>query len=508
MSSKILVADHRDSSLNHLGDVLKARGHQVQLLRSGREALKAAKQNPPDLCIIDPMISGIDGFTLSQRLRKLYPRLPIVISTAIYKGDKYHRDAKTKYGVSAYLEKPYSDEELLRTVGSLLPFDPFQSNIVDMPPPPPLPEQEAEPAPSASDSGAFGSAAVFDDWSDSYQVIPLDGGLDTANINSAPLDTPSPEPAPPATESQLTSEDIFGSVIEEIESGGPSSVPSQPAEKAWQAPEPEFAVEDDPLDNSDSYLDKTLDVALGDHRDQIPPPPDPRANQDGPGTVLRGEQPGAAAYQLVQLVEQDELFQSWKAERTDDSGPNRFVTIKKISETTGSDDFIPLFVYEARALSHLTHANLEHILEVAKSEDTYYLVTEFLPLFNLATLYRTCSQMDYPAPPAIVTHIGLVLSKALHYAHQKKGADGNPLKIAHRSITPRNVVVSPVGEIKLIHFDLTGKGTLPNEMPDKLRYRAPEQMAGLPGDARSDIFSLGAVLFEGLAGRGPFPRLK
>src|SRR3954464_13051858 len=136
-------------------------------------------------------------------------------------------------------------------------------------------------------------------------------------------------------------------------------------------------------------------------------------------------------------------------------GFERILAIKKILPTMAEDEeFITMFIDEARISAQLNHANVVHIHELGKFEDAYYIAMEYVQgvdLRAIAELYRRERQaMPVPQACFIVSKI----CEGLDYAHRKKDGRGQPLNIVHRDVSPQNVLISYEGEVKIIDFGI------------------------------------------------------
>ncbi len=189
------------------------------------------------------------------------------------------------------------------------------------------------------------------------------------------------------------------------------------------------------------------------------------------------------------------------------TGPEGFekeVVIKRVRSFLADDEgFVGMFIAEARLASRLNHANVVQIFDFDKHEDSYYLAMEYVRGCSLWELRKRCREKGVSMPPVLVAHIGAQVAAGLHYAHRLKGADGAPLHLVHRDVTPHNVLLSFDGAVKLTDFGIAKAGnklTQPGMLKGKFAYMSPEQSRGEELDARTDTFALGVVLWEMLTG--------
>jgi serine/threonine protein kinase len=166
--------------------------------------------------------------------------------------------------------------------------------------------------------------------------------------------------------------------------------------------------------------------------------------------------------------------------------------------------FKQLFLREASIAASLRHSNIVGVIDVDQSEG--YIVLELVDGVDLRALLTAAPNHRLPAP--LVTYLAIELGKALSYAHSRT-VHGEPLGVVHRDLSPSNVLISYAGEVKLADFGIA-KAMHADAEPQsqtikgKLCYMSPEQTRGESLDGTSDLFSLGVVCYELLAGRRPF----
>jgi len=187
-------------------------------------------------------------------------------------------------------------------------------------------------------------------------------------------------------------------------------------------------------------------------------------------------------------------------------GPEGFekdVVIKRVRPgLAGDPDFVRMFIAEARVASRLNHANLVHIFDFDKHEDTYYLAMEYVRGHSLFELRRRCQERGVAIPPMLVAQIGMEVARGLAYAHRLT-ENGQSLGLVHRDVTPHNVLLSFDGAVKLTDFGIAKAGsraTTSGMLKGKFAYMSPEQARGDMVDARTDVFALGVTLWELLTG--------
>lgn len=187
-------------------------------------------------------------------------------------------------------------------------------------------------------------------------------------------------------------------------------------------------------------------------------------------------------------------------------GPEGFekqVVIKRIRSLLADDpSFVQMFIAEARVASRLNHANIVHIFDFDRHEDTYYLAMEYVRGKSLADVHRRARDEGRAFPQLLAAQVGLEVARGLAYAH-KLTEHGQSLGLVHRDVTPHNVLVAFEGAVKLTDFGIakaSNRASTAGMLKGKFAYMAPEQARGEPVDARTDIFALGITLWELLAG--------
>ncbi len=183
-------------------------------------------------------------------------------------------------------------------------------------------------------------------------------------------------------------------------------------------------------------------------------------------------------------------------------GFQKMVVIKRIlPQLATKTDFVEMFLDEARIAATLQHPNVVQMYDVGVVDGNYFIAMEYLHGEDVRSLSRTLHRQDKRLPIEHALNIVIGVASGLHYAHEKVGFDGNPLEIVHRDVTPQNIIVTYDGAVKLLDFGIakasnrfgeTRFGTLKGKVP----YMSPEQCRGEPLDRRSDIFSLGIMLYE------------
>lgn len=209
-------------------------------------------------------------------------------------------------------------------------------------------------------------------------------------------------------------------------------------------------------------------------------------------------------YRVVRRLGVGGMAEAFEGVRALTGSAEQRVCIKRLLPAYADDPaYLTRFRREAAIATRLRHPNIVAVLDAGETGQTY-LVLELVDGIDLLRLLRTAPNRRMQ--PGVVTYLAMELAYALDYAHTESGE--HPA-IVHRDLTPSNVLLSRGGDVKLADFGLAkpvqgGDVTQSGSMPGKIPYLPPEQMRGEAVDGRADLFSLGVILYECLAGRRPF----
>jgi serine/threonine-protein kinase len=192
------------------------------------------------------------------------------------------------------------------------------------------------------------------------------------------------------------------------------------------------------------------------------------------------------------------------------AGLERLVVLKLILPHLAEDEeFLTMFVEEARLVARLGHPNLITILELTEIDGRHCLAMEYVQGDDVRRLEKYARSQGKPLPVGLVLRIIAEAAAGLHYAHQARNPQGQPLQLVHRDVSPQNILVGIDGGVKVIDFGVakaagSASHTATGVLKGKYPYMSPEQANGQAVDARSDLFALGVVLWEMLTSRRLF----
>src|SRR5205823_3570216 len=215
-------------------------------------------------------------------------------------------------------------------------------------------------------------------------------------------------------------------------------------------------------------------------------------------------------YVLVEKIATGGMAEVWKARMRGVEGFQKIVAIKKIlPHLSDNQDFIEMFIDEAKLAAQLNHNNIIHIYDLGKIQSSYYIAMEYIDGYDLKTILKLAADRDNPLNVELALFIAAKIAAALDYAHRKRDFEDRDLGLVHRDVSPQNVLISQDGDIKLCDFGIAkaaskASHTQAGALKGKLQYMSPEQAWGRAIDKRSDIFALATVLFELLTGRKLF----
>ncbi len=216
-------------------------------------------------------------------------------------------------------------------------------------------------------------------------------------------------------------------------------------------------------------------------------------------------------YEVLALAGEGGMAKVYRGQTHGAAGFKRRVAIKRVlAPLTQNKEFLSMFVEEARVISELEHPNITQIHDFDRDPSgDYYLVLEWVDGLTLAQWQHAHRQTGYAAPWPIAAAIGIEVLKGLHAAHARLDANGEAAPIFHRDVTPQNIMISLGGVVKLTDFGLAramdrSKMTKPGFVKGKVAYLAPELTYEAEPSARTDVFSVGVVLWEVLAGEKLF----
>lgn len=218
-------------------------------------------------------------------------------------------------------------------------------------------------------------------------------------------------------------------------------------------------------------------------------------------------------YQILERIASGGMAEVFKARLEGIGGFHRSFAIKRIlPHLTENPEFVDMLSDEARVAGLLNHANIVQILDFGKVDSQYYIAMEYVNGRDLGQLLARCAERGITLPVSLGIYIVIEMLKGLEYAHTRQAMrDGEPvpLNIVHRDVSPANILLSLQGEVKITDFGIAKASvkalqTQSGVIKGRFDYMSPEQASARGVDARSDLFSVGVVLYQLLTNRHPF----
>ena len=230
----------------------------------------------------------------------------------------------------------------------------------------------------------------------------------------------------------------------------------------------------------------------------------------GAGSLL-GKRLGK--YEILALLALGGTAEIYLARIGGAAGFEKYVVVKCLHDHLADDpEFVKMFLDEARLAAVLDHSNIVQTFELGEHENRYYMVMEFLAGLSLAMIVRRASERlaGGKIPVPLILNMAAQAAAGLHYAHERQ-ANGKPLNMVHRDISPQNLVISFEGVVKVVDFgiaraDQRDTKTKAGTIKGKFAYMSPEQCVATNIDRRTDVFALGVIIWELLTGRRLFKR--
>ncbi len=219
-----------------------------------------------------------------------------------------------------------------------------------------------------------------------------------------------------------------------------------------------------------------------------------------------GPLPRIDRYELVAEIASGGMASVYLARLVGVGGFERFFAIKRLHPHLESEeDFVSMFLDEARIVANIRHQHVVPMLEVGASAHGYYLVMEYIEGDTLGTFISRGIEGGDLIPPDVALRVVIDTLSGLHAAHGHVDPDGNPTGLVHRDVSPQNILVDIHGVARIADFGVARaasrlSSTRSGQLKGKVAYMAPEQARGGEVTPRSDVFAAGIVLWEALCG--------
>jgi TonB family protein len=508
MSENILVVEYEPRYTDRVKLALTGQPFNPTFAKDGEEAMRALDGDQPRLIVLSSVVPKVSTTELIRAIRGRKPLqdTPILLTVSGYNGKSPKQDAQ-RVGASDILPKPYSETEFLGKVQQMLGVagdatvkltsNEIFGDLVD----------DEKPVVRKTTTGPNTRATGDVD----KMLSDTLGGMMPKRRDAAPtVAVPKPGQKSSAEIDKMLSDTLSG--LEKRKTAGPGGPPAAPA----TPPDPGSAAAAPPAPAKTERFDTAKMQAYVPTRtepDRVPVS-QPVLTPVEPARVFEDEEPADGIkfgqYVLVEKIATGGMAEVWKARMRGVEGFQKIVAIKKIlPHLSDNQDFIEMFVDEAKLAAQLNHNNIIHIYDLGKIQSSYYIAMEYIDGYDLKTILRRGEDRGNPMTVELALFIASKLASALDYAHRKKDFEEKEMGLVHRDVSPQNVLVSQEGDIKLCDFGIAkaaskASHTQAGALKGKLQYMSPEQAWGRTIDRRSDIFALATVLFELLTNRKLF----
>jgi len=215
-------------------------------------------------------------------------------------------------------------------------------------------------------------------------------------------------------------------------------------------------------------------------------------------------------YRVIKRLASGGMAEVFVAESAGIEGFRKQVAIKRVlPQLSKKEQFIAMFLDEARLSAHLSHSNVVSVFDIGVGDGTYFIVMEYVEGADLKGVMDYSRKTGMVIPVEAAAYVATRICQGLAYAHELRDREGKHLQIIHRDITPANVLITRYGEVKIVDFGLAKASSQLAEsdagvIKGKFGYLAPETVLENPVDQRVDVFAVGIILWEMLAGRRLF----
>jgi eukaryotic-like serine/threonine-protein kinase len=219
----------------------------------------------------------------------------------------------------------------------------------------------------------------------------------------------------------------------------------------------------------------------------------------------------ANSYEILSKLAEGGMAEIFLARAASGAGMYRHVVLKRVSRERALDtQYVRMFLDEAQLAAQLQHPNIAQVFDIGRLGASYFFTMEYVHGVTVQMLVERATKSNVPLPIGAVLAIVAGAAAGLGHAHQRLGLDGKTLGIVHRDVSPSNLMVSFEGHVKVVDFGVAKAVGRPEtqagEIKGKVAYLSPEQCRQIKVDPRSDLFSLGIVMWEVLTGRRLFKR--
>ncbi|MFA5625471.1 MAG: serine/threonine-protein kinase [Bradymonadales bacterium] len=216
-------------------------------------------------------------------------------------------------------------------------------------------------------------------------------------------------------------------------------------------------------------------------------------------------------YVLIQKIAVGGVADVYLAKTKTSTQRDKYLVLKCLRADAKDDvDFLETIINEAELSVRLRHPNIVEVFDLCEVDSRQFLAMEYLDANDLASVFNYHIRQDSYLDTGLALFVINEIAKGLHHAHELKDKEGKPIDLVHRDISSQNILLSSSGEIKISDFGIAKTNYMRERTPSgvikgKFHYMSPEQAWGDKVDRRSDIFSLGIIMYEAIVGREAYP---
>jgi CheY-like chemotaxis protein/tRNA A-37 threonylcarbamoyl transferase component Bud32 len=436
MPENILVVEYEPRYTERVRQALAGQPFTPCFAKDGEEAMKAIAEQPLNLIVLSSVVPKVSTADLIRAIRGRNRSMPILLTVSGYSGTTPRQDA-VRLGASDILPKPYSESEFLGKVQQML--------------------TDQQPG-TLTSTDIFGDILQDEAAAPSGARKPMSQKDDIDKLLADTLGGVMPKKKEPTSP---------GSIAKPVTSPGTTPTPAESRAKT-QSIEIDKMMRDT---LSGLERKKSNPPKAADHSTQISPPISPRMPTPLPDRipvsypVLQATSPAAkeeeepadgirfGQYVLLEKIATGGMAEVWKARKRGEEGFQKIVAIKKIlPHLSDNQEFIEMFIDEAKLAAQLNHNNIIHIYDLGKTDNSYFIAMEYVDGYDLKTILRKAQERDQPLNVELALFIASKIASALDYAHRKRDFDQQEMGLVHRDVSPQNVLISQEGDIKLCDF--------------------------------------------------------
>ena len=538
MKKNILLVEYAASTVDNVKEILSHPIFDITVLNEGDTAKNFLTKKKYDLLITAAMLPKFHGFSLSLYAATHSPGIKIIIISEIYKGMDYKHQAITQYKADEFFEKPIDKKAFRKRVLELLNIgenDLMQketgaTTAIQTPVPDTKKIPTLKKIREDKDRKILSSEDIFGDIIKEVEEVPpfeitleenkKEGKQKSEKDDMATqlLDKTDMDKYKAFKKTKISSTEFD---TRKIDSDLENLMKTQKIGKEKKDTQKFKKIEDD-ISKKFEETFSGLGIGTGDKKTMpgdtrsIKPPESPGETPppvpvDVETIETKEKRDEVVGYEILGPIARGGMAEIYKAKKKGVKGFEKMIALKKILSGFGKDEkYVEMFVDEAKIAAELTHPNIVQIYDLGKKDDYYFIAMEYVAGEDLRLILRKLEDPKKLFPEELSLYLILEVLKALNYAHSAKNSSGENLDIVHRDISPPNILVSFSGDVKLTDFGVSKASikmhqTLAGALKGKLLYMSPEQARGDKYiDYRSDLYSVGIILFELITGQKLF----